>query len=70
MSLIHPTAVIAPGAQIGEGCEVGPYAVIGEGVRLGPGNVVGPHVVIEGETSIGAGNRFLQFCSIGAGGRR
>lgn len=67
MSLIHPTAVIAPGAQIGADCEIGPYAVIGEGVRLGAGNVVGPHAVIEGETVIGVGNRILQFCSIGAG---
>lgn len=67
MTDIHPTAVIAPGAEIGEACEIGPYAVIGAGVRLGPGNVVGPHSVIEGLTTIGAGNRFLQFCSIGAG---
>lgn len=67
MSLIHPTAVIAPGAEIGADCEIGPYAVIGARVRLGPGNVVGPHAVIEGETTVGAGNRFLQFCSIGAG---
>lgn len=67
MSIIHPTAVIEPGAEIGADCEIGPYAVIGERVRLGPGNLVGPHAVIEGETAIGAGNRFLQFCSIGAG---
>lgn len=67
MSLIHPTAVIAPGAQIGADCEIGPYAVIGAQVRLGPGNVIGPHAVIEGETAVGPGNRFLQFCSVGAG---
>lgn len=67
MTLIHPTAVIEPGAQIAEGCEIGPYAFLGAQVRLGPGNVVGPHVVIEGRTEIGPGNRFLQFASIGAG---
>lgn len=66
MPSIHPTAVIASGAQIHETCQIGPYAVIGAGVRLGPGNVVGPHVVIEGDTVIGPGNRFLASCSIGA----
>lgn len=67
MDGIHPTAMIEPGAEIGPGCVIGPYAVVGSGVRLGPGNVVGPHAVIEGRTEAGAGNRFLQFCSIGAG---
>ncbi|MFN3521422.1 MAG: acyl-ACP--UDP-N-acetylglucosamine O-acyltransferase [Phenylobacterium sp.] len=64
--LIHPTAVIAPGAVIGEGTRIGPYAVIGAGVRLGRDNEVGPHVVIDGETVIGDRNRFHQACSIGA----
>ena len=66
MASIHPTAVVAPGAQIDPSCEIGPYAVIGPGVRLGPGNVVGPHAVLDGETEIGADNRFLASCSIGA----
>ena len=66
MASIHPTAVVAPGAQIHPSCEIGPYAVIGPGVRLGPGNVVGPHAVLDGETEIGADNRFLASCSIGA----
>jgi UDP-N-acetylglucosamine acyltransferase len=67
MARIHPTAVIAPSARIGPGCEIGPYAVIGPQVTMGPGNVVGAHAVIEGRTTIGAGNRFSQACSIGAG---
>lgn len=66
MANIHPTAVVAPGAQIDATCEIGPYAVIGAGVRLGPGNIVGPHAVLDGETTAGAGNRFSASCSIGA----
>ena len=31
---IHPTAIIDPGAQIGEGTIVGPYCVIGADVVL------------------------------------
>ncbi|MBP7649354.1 MAG: acyl-ACP--UDP-N-acetylglucosamine O-acyltransferase [Phenylobacterium sp.] len=67
MSRIHPTAVIASGAQIAADVEIGAYAVIGPQVRLASRNVVGPHVVIEGATEIGEANRFLQFCAIGAG---
>jgi UDP-N-acetylglucosamine acyltransferase len=65
-SKIHPTAVIEPGAQLGEGVQIGPYSVIGPDVRIGDGNVIGPHVVIEGCTTIGARNRIYQFASIGA----
>ncbi|UFN50824.1 UDP-3-O-(3-hydroxymyristoyl)glucosamine N-acyltransferase [Roseomonas sp. OT10] len=43
---IHPTAVVGEGAELGEGCEIGPYAVVGEGARLGEGCVLGPHAVV------------------------
>lgn len=65
-SLIHPTAVIAPGAQIDPTVSVGPYTVIGPHVRIGAGTTVGPHCVIEGHTTIGVGNRIFQFASLGA----
>jgi len=65
-SLIHPTAVIAPGAQIDSTVSVGPYTVIGPHVRIGAGTTVGPHCVIEGHTTIGEGNRIFQFASLGA----
>jgi UDP-N-acetylglucosamine acyltransferase len=66
MSLIHPTAIISPGAQLHPSVQVGPYAVIGPKVRIGEGSVVGPHAVIEGRTTLGAGNRVFQFASVGA----
>lgn len=65
-SLIHPTAIISPGAGIGEGTSVGPYSVIGPNVILGKNNRVGPHVVIEGHTTIGDDNFIFQFASVGA----
>jgi UDP-3-O-[3-hydroxymyristoyl] glucosamine N-acyltransferase len=43
---IHPTAVVAPDAEIGAGCEIGPYAVVGAGARIGAGCVLGPHAVV------------------------
>lgn len=62
---IHPTAVVAPGAQIDETTEVGPYCVIGEHVKIGPNNKLVAYVYIDGYVEIGKGNRFYPNCSIG-----
>lgn len=64
--MIHPTAIVAEGARIAEGVQIGPYSIIGSNVSIGEGTQVGPHCVIEGWTEIGRDNRILQFASIGA----
>jgi len=63
--MVHPTAIIAPGAEIDPSCEVGPYSIIDENVRLGARCIVGPHVHLTGHTEIGANNRFYTGCVIG-----
>jgi UDP-N-acetylglucosamine acyltransferase len=63
---IHPSTVIAPGAELDSGVQVGPYAVIGPHVCIGKNTWVGPHVVIDGHTRIGSDNRIFQFASVGA----
>ena len=65
-SLIHPTAVVDPAAQLDTTVSVGSYAVIGPKVRIGAGTKVGPHCVIEGDTTIGRDNHIFQFASLGA----
>lgn len=65
MPEIHPTAVIAPGAQLADDVVVGPYCVIGKQVVLGPGVCLKSHVVIDGRTTIGARTRVFPFASIG-----
>lgn len=62
---IHPTAVIAKGAELGRDVTIGPYSVIGANVRIGDGTFVGPQVVIDGVTTIGRDNRFLGQANIG-----
>ncbi len=62
---VHPTAQIAPSAELGEGVSVGPYAVIGANVRIGARTKIGPLVVIDGHTTIGEDNRFMGQASIG-----
>lgn len=49
---IHPTALIASGAEIGENVEIGPYSVIGDMVRIGPGTKIGGHCEIGVETGV------------------
>jgi UDP-N-acetylglucosamine acyltransferase len=65
MEMIHPTAVIQAGAQIGTGCVIGPYCVIGENVTLGDRCRLHSHVVLDGHTTLGEGNEIFPFASIG-----
>jgi len=50
---VHPTAIVAEGAELGPGTHVGPYAVIGPRVRFGAGCRVMAHAVVTGCTEVG-----------------
>lgn len=63
--MIHPAALVDPGARLDEGVEVGPFAIIGPNVEIGAGTWIGPHVVLRGPTRIGRDNRIFQFASVG-----
>lgn len=63
--LLHPTAVIDPGAELARDVEVGPYAVIGPHVRIGSGSTVGAHAVIDGYTTIGEQCRIFPQAAVG-----
>ena len=65
MSNIHPSAVIADGAQIGADCIVGPFCVIGADVVLGDRVHLKSHVVVDGDTHIGADTVVFSFAVIG-----
>jgi len=63
--MIHSTAIIHPGAQLGTNVSIGPYAVIGEHVVIGDDTTIGAHTVINGHTLIGRENHIFQFNSLG-----
>jgi UDP-N-acetylglucosamine acyltransferase len=65
MARIHPTALISPGARLGEDVDIGAYTLVGEHVEIDEGTRVGPHAVITGHTRIGRDNRIFQFVSLG-----
>jgi len=51
---IHPGAIVMAGAEIGNGCEIGPNTVIGENVRLGPNCLLYANVSIRERCVLGA----------------
>lgn len=55
--MIHPTAIIEPGARVGADCEIHAYAVIGKHAVLGDRVTVHPFAVIGGDP------QFLKFDS-------
>ena len=62
---IHPSAIVAPGAQVPESCTIGPFSTIGPDVVLGEGCTLVSHVVLDGRTRIGARNVIHPFTAIG-----
>jgi UDP-N-acetylglucosamine acyltransferase len=64
-SVIHPTAIVAPTAELAAGVSIGPYAVIGPQVRLGPDTQIGAYTVVEGRTTLGARNAVFAHAAVG-----
>lgn len=65
MPTIHPTAIIAKGAELASGVTVAPYAVIGANVKIDTGTAIGAHAVIDGHTVIGRNNNIAAFAAVG-----
>lgn len=63
--MIHPTAIVDPGARIGQNVSISAYSIIGPHVEIGDDTWIGPHTVITGHTRIGRENRIYQFSSLG-----
>jgi UDP-N-acetylglucosamine acyltransferase len=53
---IHPTAVIAPEAELADDVVVGPYVIIEGAVRIGSGCTLRPQVHLVGPLTMGRGN--------------
>ena len=59
--MIHPTAIIDPGARLGRNVSVGPYSVIESDCEIGDDVWIGARVIILPGVTIGS------HCIIGAG---
>jgi UDP-3-O-[3-hydroxymyristoyl] glucosamine N-acyltransferase len=56
---IHPSAIVAPDAQIDAAAYVGPLAVIGARTRIGAGVMIGPHCVLGADVAVAAQVRLV-----------
>lgn len=63
--MIHPSAIIEPGARLGAGVTVGSFSLIGPEVTLGDGVVVKSHAVVTGWTSVGADTVIFPHATVG-----
>lgn len=62
---IHPQAIVAASAKLGEGVRIGAFAVVGEEVELGDGCVLHAHTVVQGPSKFGKDNVFHAFSVVG-----
>jgi len=49
---IHPSAIVEPGAQLGEGCVIHPGAIVKSGAILGERVAVHPYAVVGGDPQV------------------
>ena len=65
MTRVHPTALVEPGAQLGEGVEIGPFCTVGPEAVLDDGVRLISHAVVDGRTRLGRGCVLYPFASVG-----
>ncbi len=71
---VHPSAIVSPGARLGQGVHIGPLAVVEAGAVIGDHARIGAHCVVECDARVGPHTRLaprvvLGFgCCIGARG--
>jgi UDP-N-acetylglucosamine acyltransferase len=49
---IHPTAIVEPGVQLGDGCVIHPGAIVRSGTILAEGVAVHPYAVVGGDPQV------------------
>ncbi|QDV26140.1 LbetaH domain-containing protein [Aureliella helgolandensis] len=62
-SVVHPTAVVAPSARLGQGAFIGPLAVISSNAMIGDHSIIHIHASVGHDVVIG------EFCAVLPGAR-
>jgi len=64
---IHPSAIVEPGAVLGEGVAIGPFVYVAADVEIGDGTVICSHVSLGAGVRIGARGLIHSGVRVGAG---
>jgi UDP-N-acetylglucosamine acyltransferase len=64
-AVIHPTAIVARGAQLGTGVRIGPYCTVGPNVVIEDRAELVSHVVVDGHSRIGPDVTLFPFVTVG-----
>ncbi len=62
---IHSTAIIDPGATLGQGVSIGPYCVLEAETEIGDGCLIEPFVQIKSWTKLGKNNQVHAHACLG-----
>lgn len=62
---VHASAVVEPGARLGDDVVVGPFCYIAADVEVGDRTEFGAHCSVLGPTRIGCDNRFIGHAAVG-----
>ena len=65
MHQIHPTAIVDPQTEIGDGVTIGPWCMVHGKVRIGAGSHLQERVTLRGPIDIGEENHFYPQVTIG-----
>lgn len=63
---VHPTAVVDPGAELGEGVHIGPLCHVGAGVVIGEDTELVAQATVLGPARLGRRNRVYPHATLGA----
>lgn len=64
-AVVHPTAVVSRGAELGVGVRIGPFCTVGANVVIEDRAELVSHVVVDGHTRIGPDVMLYPFCTVG-----
>ena len=63
--VIHPTAVVSPAAELGDGVKIGPYCVVEGSSVIGAGTTLRAFVNVDDFVIIGENCRIFEYTAIG-----
>lgn len=62
---VHPSSIVAAGAELADGVVIGPFCTVGPDVKIGANTKLVSHVVVDGVTELGADNTVYPFAMLG-----